>query len=963
MILLGLSLSLTAGAQYYTLGADPSSLRWSMLRTDHYRVLYPRGLDTLARDFLYNLELEYPRTKIALKIEPSEIPIVLHPYALNSNATVAWSPRRMDVFSTPQFNSGFADLWPHQLAVHEGRHVAQVTHFTTGTFKVFRYLLGEQAVAIGQGFYPASWEQEGDAVHAETDFSKAGRGRDPNFLMPFRAALLSGDDHTYDGYRFNSVRNYIPDKYQFGYLVETYMRDHSDYYVMGDIYRDFTRYWYDPSIINKAFQKYTGRTRRKNFRGAVEYFTWKWRDEFIEKAPYTLFDYVSSYDDGYYSKYRSVLPAGGGFVAQKSGMAQAGRLVMIDSTGKERMLRPFAEASNISAIVKKDDNTLVWSEIVPHPRWELKQYSVIRSYDLTTHRMRTLTHRTRWFNPAYSPRGDRMTVTEYTLSGSSVVVVLDSETMKEIYRIAAPGGGQVRSTAWVGNRLYAEAVTGDGQWGLYSRPAADTDAPWSVEIEPQSRSIFRLQRAGNRLLFETDLDGIANIYSFNPATHRAQRLTNAHYGASYPYFDTESGTLYYSDYDQRGYLPVKAARGDLLWEDAKFSEPYRFAEADKFSKRSEAMAPAPSEEERAALKAMVDSLPAERYRKPLHLMNIHSWAPLYAGVNRIMDMSYDHYYQLAAPGLTLISQNQLGTAVAIAGYSYHGGQHAGHFNFNYSGLWPIFEISADFNDRPKGRIGFEEDLTVPRDTTFTRQPSLDLRGSVYTNINLSSGGWKRAFMPRFEASWSNDDFVGPGEVHPGIDLSAGVRYYSILAKPKAALMPRLGIGAEVQGAYTTGPFKGAGKALYGYLYGYVPGFTQLQGFKFTASGQMRFDDVGAGEFMHTLAKVPRGYRSMPLNDYYKLTAEYAIPINLNDWEPVTILLYLMRINVVPFVDYAVNRGPAGVQQMASYGTVLTFQGHYFRLGPELNIGGRFSRILDADGSWRFRAEFVTSLGL
>ena len=933
------------------------------MKTDHYRIIYPRELDSLARVYLYNFETAYPRTQVALKIKPSEIPIVLHPYNLRSNATVAWAPRRLDIFTTPPFNSGYADSWAHTLALHEGRHVAQVTHFTTGTFKVFRYILGEQAVAVGMGFYPAMWEQEGDAVHSETDFSKAGRGRDPNFLMGFKASLLAGEEHSYDAYRFGSVRNNIPGKYPFGYLVETFMRDHGDYYVMGDIYHDFTRYWYDPSIINKAFQKYTGRTRRKNFRGAEAYFTEKWRREFVERAPYTLTEPVSTYDDGYFSNYHSVLPAGGGFVAQKAGLSQYSALVQMDSTGKEKILRPFASSSDVSAIIKKDDNTLVWSEIVPHHRWELKQYSVIRSYDLKTHRMRTLTHRTRWFNPAYSPLGDRMTVTEYGLDGTSQIVLLDAESMKEVSRIAAPAGGQVHNTAWVGNRIYADAITGDGQWGLYSRPVGDPEAPWSVEIEPQTRTILRLQRAGNRLVFETDLDGISNIYAFNPATHRAQKLTNAHFGATYPHFDTESGTLYYSDYDTRGYMPVKARRGDLLWEDAKFTEPYLFSEADRFSAQSDTMAPALAPEEQAAVRAMVDSLPSKRFYKPLHLINIHSWAPLYAGVNRIMNMSYDYIYQLAAPGLTLISQDMTGTAVTTLGYSYHHGQHAGHVNFNYSGLWPMFEFSADFNDRPQRRISFSDNIDAPRDTVTLEHPSLDLMGAVYTKIDLSRGGWKTSVIPRVDFNWSNDEYISGCRVHSGGDIEASVRYSSVLPKPKGAIIPRLGIGVEARGAYMMGPFRGAGKALYGYVYGYVPGFTKLQGFKLTASGQKRFDDVDAGEYMRTLAKVPRGYRSMPLHDYYKLTAEYAIPINLNDWEPVTILLYLMRINVVPFVDYAVNRGPAGVQQMASYGTVLTFQGHYFRLGPELNVGGRFSRYLDFDGRWRFRTEFVTSLGL
>ncbi len=964
-IVLSVAFSVSVSAQYYTLGTDPASARWSIIKGDNFRVIYPHGLDSLAREYLYNFEIARPRTQVALAIEGSEMPLILHPYTVNSNATVVWAPRRVDIFTTPPFNRGYADTWVRQLALHEGRHVGQCTHFTTGTFAVFKYLLGEQGVGLGMGFYPTGWELEGDAVHSETDFSKAGRGRDPDFLMPFRAKFLAGDDHIYDTYRFNSYRNYIPSKYAFGYIVQTFMRDNSDYFVIGDIYHDYTRWWYDPSILNKAYQRYTGKTRRKNFRGAQAYFTDKWREEFVERAPYTLYEGISNYDDGYYSVYHSVLPMDGKIVAAKNGMAQSPRLVSIDSTGKERNIRPFAEKSLTSAIVKKDDHTIVWSEIVPHPRWELKSWSVIRSYDLEKHRMRTLTHRTRWFNPSYSPSGNKMLVTEYGLDGTSQIVLLDAETMKEVARISAPEGGQVHNAVWVGSRIFADAITGNGQWGLYSRPVGDILAPWSVEIAPQTRSILRLQRSGNRLIFETDLDGIGNIYSFNPATHRAQKLTHAHYGATYPHFDQEEGALYYSDYDNRGYLPAKTARADLLWEDADFTKPYLFAEADRFSAESDTMAPSLPPEAQAALRAKIDSLPSKRYHKPLHWMHVHSWAPLYAGVNRIMNMSYDHYYQLAAPGVTLISQSSLGDAVAIAGYSYHDGHHAGHFNFNYSGLWPIFEFSADFNDRDRCRYNYTEySRNDPKiDTLALGTPSLELSGKVYTNINLSRGGWQRAIIPSIEVNWTNDEYQSYDMAMDGGSLVAGVRWYSIIPRPRSAIMPRLGIGMEVKGACIIGPDTEMARSLYGYVYGYVPGFTQLQGFKFTASGQKRFDEWSAAAAARTLAKVPRGYKSMPLGDYYKVTAEYAIPINLNDWAPVPILFYLMRINVVPFVDYAVNRGPAEVQQMASYGTVLTFQGHYFRLGPELNIGARMSRYLDFDGRWRFRAEFVSSLGL
>ena len=961
-----LALSVGASAQYYSLGSDPASLRWKTIKGDHFDVIYPRGMDSLARTYLYNFELERPRVKEAHRIEGAHMPLVLHPYALNSNATVVWAPRRVDIYTTPPFNRGYADDWVHQLAVHEGRHVSQCTHFTTGAFAVFRALLGEQSVGLGMGFYPSGWELEGDAVHSETDFSKTGRGRDPDFLMAHKADFLSGRIRSYDTYRFGSYYNYIPSKYAFGYIIETFMRDHSEYHVMGDIYRDFTKVGVDLGVLNTVYKRYTGRTRRKNFRGAVAYFTQKWEEEYEMREPYTATEEVVANPRDRYVIYHSLMPVDSGSnIAVKQGLRHYSQLVTIDTAGKEKTIRPFAENTLTSPLIKKNDHTLVWSEIVEHPRWELKNYSVLRSYDLNTHRMRTLTHRTRYFNPAYSPDGNMLSVTEYLPAGGSQVVLLDADKYKEQAAIPAPGGGQIHNTAWLGGRIYADAILGDGQWGLYSRPADDMAAAWDVEIEPQTRKIMHLKTVGERLMLESDVDGITNIFTYDPTRRTLAKLTNARFGAFDANFDGESGTLYYSDYDHRGYIPVKAARGDLLWEDASFDNPYIFAEAERFAAQSDSVIQAMSPAEAAALRAKVDSLPERNFFKPLHFLNIHSWGPFYAGVYRIMNMSYDHIYQLVAPGVTLISQNKLGTAVSIMGYSYHDHRHAGHFNFQYSGLWPIFEFNVDVNDRAKRRLDYtggvkEDELVI----TETGTPAVEVMGAVYTKINLSRGGWQTGILPRVEFKTSTDEYFQGCQTHMGGDVIAEVRYYTMLPKTRQNRMPRLGVGVEVKGAYQMGAYNGAGKALSGYAYGYLPGFTLEQGWKLTASAQKRFDNNMTPDVLKNLASLPRGYKGIPLNDYFKVTADYSIPIAVNDWHPVPILLYLMRVNVVPFVDYAQNRTPVGeVQNLLSYGSVLTMQCHIFRIGWAIEIGGRVSRYMDLDGKWKTRAEFVTGLGL
>ena len=59
---------MAAKAQFYSLGDDPGRLRWRTFETPHYRIVYPRGLDSLA--LVYGNEFE----KYVKAEEKEEIP-------------------------------------------------------------------------------------------------------------------------------------------------------------------------------------------------------------------------------------------------------------------------------------------------------------------------------------------------------------------------------------------------------------------------------------------------------------------------------------------------------------------------------------------------------------------------------------------------------------------------------------------------------------------------------------------------------------------------------------------------------------------------------------------------------------------------------------------------------------------------------------------------------------------------
>ena len=142
-----------ASAQFHTLGADPGGLRWSTVETPTYRLVYPRGLDSLARAYALTLERAATPVGGSIGIRPNaaygnKMPVILHPWTAYSNGQVTWTPRRMELLTIPDAFPDEVTPWVRQLGIHESRHVAQLQ---AGAMKPFRWLnvLGGQFIPGG----------------------------------------------------------------------------------------------------------------------------------------------------------------------------------------------------------------------------------------------------------------------------------------------------------------------------------------------------------------------------------------------------------------------------------------------------------------------------------------------------------------------------------------------------------------------------------------------------------------------------------------------------------------------------------------------------------------------------------------------------------------------------------------------------------------------------------------------
>lgn len=180
LILLALLLPFKmVSGQYYDTGEDPSSLKWLHIKTKRFDVIYPESYGSEGIKYAWSLDNSFSKLSSLYSIKKIRIPVIIHNYTTYSNGYVAWAPRRIELYPTPEQNT--IPLDPvDQLTTHEMTHVLQMYSLKKGFSNLMNVPFGEQFTGIISILLPM-WFLEGDAVFAESVLSTSGRGRTPSF--------------------------------------------------------------------------------------------------------------------------------------------------------------------------------------------------------------------------------------------------------------------------------------------------------------------------------------------------------------------------------------------------------------------------------------------------------------------------------------------------------------------------------------------------------------------------------------------------------------------------------------------------------------------------------------------------------------------------------------------------------------------------------------------------------------
>ncbi len=926
------------------MGTDPAGIRWNIIKTPYYNVIYPRELDSLAKRYTFLLESLRAPVLSSINANPAKIDVILHPYSSMSNGMVGVVPKRMELITRPPANDNYIFNWEKHLVIHETRHTGQIAKFEAGFFKPLKWLIGEHATALAMGVYMSRWKLEGDAVISETELTSGGRGRDPDHLIYFRVAFLEGDYRCWDRWVLGSYKSYTPDVYSFGYLFSSFVRKNSgNYNYLGEATEYLVKRFYDPKADQKGYKIATGLTKRENFDLLKSVMTKKWREEDSIRAPFTRFERINRVSGGFASYNYPLQLSEDIVLAVKFDLKRGYNIVKINKDGKESHVREMGRLSSPPLLM---EGKLLWSEFIQSPRWELESYSDIFSYDLKSGITTRLSKGETLYNLSSSGEEDIMLMVSYPVTGSSKLIICSKETMKQLKSIAAPEGGQLKEGILTGDKIFA-TIAFDSGIALYSYNRSVNE--WEMELPCQSTSFSNLRSFNREILFISSINGVSNIYSYNTDSKILHKLTNSRFGVGS--FNLSSGgeSLLYADFTHNGYDIVKADTDSLLWHQVSFSD---YVE-DEFAAQLSLDAQFNADTLKVPPYPDYASKP---YRKVLNLFKIHSWAPLYYNVDVIKGLSYENLYSAITPGAIIMSQNSLSTANLIAGYSWSKGFHSGHFKFTYRGLYPVIEYSADINERNRYRYTIiEKPGSEPyqKKDTLINSPYFYSKLTLYTPLNLSRGGWSSGIIPSFvfnstndaHYTYQNNKFSNYRQIKVGLSL------YRVLNMAHRDLFPRKGGGLNLQ--FSASPFSGEnfGSVLYGYAYKYLPGILANNSLRLGIGYQKQFSE-NKRYYMPGSMGFPEGYELRNSKESLYLSMEYALPLLTKDLT-LTSLLYLKRIHLMPFIKYRRDIGEKEVFEMLSYGSDFLFDSNIIGISYPVTIGVRGGFTKESKGFLNF----------
>ena len=905
-------------AQYYETGQSPASFKWKEIETDNFRVIFPDFYAARAARLASALEASVKGMEELYISSGKKIPVIVHASSIQSNGYVSWAPKRMELFPLPEQDNLPMDQL-EQLAIHEATHVLQLNSLNYGISKGLSSLFGEHITGAVSAYIPM-WFLEGDAVFAETAFSASGRGRDPDFLKNFKALTLEkGELYNYDKLIQGSYRDYVPNHYESGYLASLWVRNNYGPGPWRNALNYTARNPWSVSPFNISLRRDAGRNKQEVFRSAFATMDSIWQKDDRESG-YKIYDQINPGKKGDYIGYRSPVKIGPDTViAVKTSYYLPPQFVMI--TGKERKETTLFTPGQMNPYhLAAGRDKIVWAENRPDPRWENRGFSVIMVYDFGTGIARKISSLTRYFGPDISSDGKMIVAASSSESYANSLVILDATSGELIKEVAVPGNSFPEMPKWSSDnsKITMVALSEEGESIMMFDMGSGS---WSTLI-PTGRDNLKISFLRNDSLFYiSSANGTSDLY-IKQGEEPPFAATSTRFGAGE--YTVSGNSIVFSEYHADGYSLSETAIEAL--PDRNTAEAF-FSFSDRAMEQGKPLNYYSSE-----------SYEVRPYRKTLHLLNFHSWLPVWADLDAVASDP-----TTIKPGITLFSQNNLSTLITTLGYEYDRGNHIFHSGIKWMGSYPVWESTLSWGGDPDIYTG----PTGPADPLVIA-PGLRFRNDIYIPLKTSTGKWTQSYMPHLYSSYNNQYiYISERDVYDYGQLFITGRFYftNIHRSAYRDIYPRFAQLIDVRKTAT--PFD---KELYGPVStiktaAYFPGILRNNGIRIRYEHELQKPE----KFIQfNKALFPRGIDNIIAEELDFFSADYVFPIVYPDLR-ISSIAYFQRLRGGLFYDRASGRGVRdmiardynpGRENWQSVGAEIITDLYLFRLPFPISAGAR-----------------------
>lgn len=939
LLFLTFTLILKVSAQYFQTGQDPASIKWRQIDTRNFRLIFPDYFEKQAQKLAGTLETVYPYGSFSLQHSPDKMSVILHTQTVKSNGLVAWAPRRSEFYTTPH-QGIYPQDWLEQLALHEFRHVVQLTKVNSNLPGWAKYVLGEQGTALVFGIYLPWWFIEGDAVITETALSNYGRGRFPSFLMEQKAQVVEKGVFSYDKAYLGSYRDFVPNHYTQGYFLAGNIRAKYGSSVWEEV---LTRVGQKPLSVlpvRQVLKKRTGMNIAENYRAVFDSLQSSWvkADANYLSAPYKVISEPVKYFTSYSYNHRlndSTL------FSYKTAYNQISSFVKIGAHGKEKRLA--FPGTIFSESVNGRDNWVVWSEQVPDLRWQHSGRSIIRLLNTGTKVRMKIVPEHKAFSPSISPDKMKIAVVETDFSSNYYLSVYRLPDGELLHRFQSANNDYFFSPEWLNNeKVAAVALTKNGkQMVSVDFPTKEMELLVPVDLA----DVKQLKLSGEWLYFISSFSGKNNLYRLNLNSKQIEQVYESRFGVESPAISADGKSIVLSDYTTDGFrvIEIPSDHNQIIpFENVKKGI---YPLAEKLARQENGIPVFPD--------SVVQEYPSKKYRKGKHLFNIHSWAPVYVDTEE---------YQFS-PGVSLMSQDKLGISETVLGYKWDLTEQTGRFvaDYSFKGWYPVFDFKLSHGTRAseywqitknvnnQGQI-ISQDTTSQRYTWGQTNSSLNVR----LPLNLERGPFNRLFQPEiqygltyYKAQESTPEQFKAGSFH---SLAYRLYFHQLLKQSYLDVYPDFGL--VLDGSFRHSPAgalrAGQIKAIQSVLY--LPGFMKKHGIRLYGGAQEK-DDSGTLGFSDVV-RYARGWGRINTTSIYTAGADYKMPLLYPDLN-MGGFLYVRRIKTALFADYTRLKGNfyhAGkvtgqfTEDISSLGIEVTSDVNFLRFYAPADIGFRASYL-------------------